>query len=738
MFDVFYLDKKPNLFAHEQQVDSFQHAQQLSRTVYFWIVNYLLDYTGFDFLFQPKPWQNKYTHVWPSQHHKFSGTCLGSIHGNETDYHFVEQIIPLCNTLDNYQVLNTSAAFDFSWKPHPHDTPYIYVFGNQWWPANKMPTIEYHVPGATELKYMEQPQARLPPQHDYHWHTLVDCKWDYSWTPDPGDPPMIYVFGNQWHLAEKMPTVTYSAPGATQYKYMSWPRAKVMPNTARWTVPNTIDPDTVDYSWIPDPGDPPMIYQFATQHQKTGGPIYTSPGATEIKYLAELKIHTAGKATAIYEIDHLDGNAGQVPNTAKRVRYFDNYRDTLVRIAKSIDIQHEYVWICSSICDYTDFDFSWHPEDWQATMLHVFASDGNKFGDTFFMHVPSFAANAEKKALLEWYDVNFIQTSVTRRSLPVIRHTNDSQVAAIKTSTWPGPLAVFAAHLHPIDTVPCVALWREQTKTVVPLSASGATVIVPRVAIPYIKEQLYDYPYIDKTHKTMPDCALDIVFISNGESNANCNWDRLNQVQQNKLNRVIRVDGVNGRVAAYQAAANASNTDWFFAVFAKLAVDSSFDWNWQPDMLQQAKHYIFHAQNPCNGLVYGHQAAIAYNKRLVLANTGTGLDFTMDQLHEVVPVLSGTAHYSETPWMAWRTAFREVLKLRQSLPDVENEYRLNKWLDADGTASEPANSNWSRFGAQDAMEYYTKVRGEFTHLKKSYEWDWLASYAFIKRSLIPE
>jgi peptide deformylase len=31
------------------------------------------------------------------------------------------------------------------------------------------------------------------------------------------------------------------------------------------------------------------------------------PSATEVKYLAELKIRTVGNATAIYEIDHLDG-----------------------------------------------------------------------------------------------------------------------------------------------------------------------------------------------------------------------------------------------------------------------------------------------------------------------------------------------------------------------------------------------------------------------------------------------
>ncbi len=76
---------------------------------------------------------------------------------------------------------------------------------------------------------------------------------------------------------------------------------------------------------------------------------------------------------------------------------------------------------------------------------------------------------------------------------------------------------------------------------------------------------------------------------------------------------------------------------------------------------------------------------------------------------------------------------REALKLRASLPDVENEYRLKVWLKEDSGAI--ANGHWSSKGAQDAVEYYEEVKGDPTELRKSYEWAWLASYAFFKRSL---
>jgi hypothetical protein len=137
-------------------------------------------------------------------------------------------------------------------------------------------------------------------------------------------------------------------------------------------------------------------------------------------------------------------------------------------------------------------------------------------------------------------------------------------------------------------------------------------------------------------------------------------------------------------------------------------------------------------------LVYGHQAIVAYNKKLTLSTLGHGLDFTLDSAHEVVPIVSGVAYYNSSAWVSWRTAFREVLKLKASLPDVENEYRLNKWLNFDNTDQHIVYESWSRWGAEDAVEYYESVNGNFEDLKKSYEWQWLASFAFVKRGLTPD
>jgi len=532
MFDVFYLGTKPNLFPHEQAVDSIEQAQELSRTRYCWIVNYLTDYTGFNFLWEPVPWESNQTHIWPSQHQDNGGTYLVPKQGG-TDFN------------RNHSVLSRKAS-------------------------------------------------------------------------------------------------------------------------------------------VP-----------------------------------------------IVGIDH--GN-GITVNCDYHTRYISDYLGTLKRVLSKVS--SEYVWVVSSVCDYTAFDFSWHPSEWQADMLHVFPSNEQKFGDTFYVHVPSFLEKTRNLALLEWFDtIHFVENcTVSRCKIPVVVHGHDSQVSAIMTHDFTDPVVQFT--VNPVNDLKCPALnlWRQETRAVAPLSPGAGTVLVPRDAKNFIKTQAYDYPVIDKTHTTVcNDQPLDIVFISNGEVNADYNYERLKFHVGNR-NRIQRVDRVPGRVAAYHAAAQASSTPWFFAVFAKLEVDHLFDWSWQPDRLQQPKHYIFCARNPVNELEYGHQAMIAYNKTLVLANTGHGLDFTLDSAHEVVPILSGTAYYNMDDWTCWRTAFRECIKLRDAI-DVESQYRLRQWLTVNkaGTVGE-----WSIRGAHDAVEYYESVGGDFTELRKSYDWAWLASYAFVKHGLTPD
>jgi hypothetical protein len=268
-----------------------------------------------------------------------------------------------------------------------------------------------------------------------------------------------------------------------------------------------------------------------------------------------------------------------------------------------------------------------------------------------------------------------------------------------------------------------ISMWSKESKNILITNMGGTRIVVPKEANDYVEKELYDYPYIAKAKKMGQSKPLDIVFLSNGEAGADENYEHLLNVTKGLKNRVIRVDGIDGRVQAYHAAAEASNTPWMFTVFAKLKVNSKFDWTWQPDRLQIPKHYIFYASNPVNGLVYGHQAMIAYNKQITLSNMGKGLDFTLDNEHEVVEINSGVAKYNTDEFSTWRTSFREAIKLRLEDSTI-SRHRLKIW----STVGEGDFAQYSMQGAQHAVEYYKSVNGELDKLRLSYDWPWLQEY----------
>jgi hypothetical protein len=394
--------------------------------------------------------------------------------------------------------------------------------------------------------------------------------------------------------------------------------------------------------------------------------------------------------------------------------------------------QQHWVWVCSSICDYTDFDFTWTCDPFQQQQIHVFASKikhaRQKFGDTFLLNIAEFAQHMTAIDRLEDYEfkVNYIgHLTTTRKQHPVIKHDYDSQVDAITALDRTFPYY----ELINQDARPCElqvpSLWDKEHKTVIVETTGASKIIVPDCAIDLIKNEVYDYPYIVKSSKLAASGPLDIMFISNGEPAAEDNYQRLLDVaaEQKITNRIVRVKDVEGRVASQHSAAHASTTNWYFFMNGKIRINPEFDFSWQPDRLQQPKHYIFTATNPVNRLEYGHQAIVANHRGLTLNTVVTGLDFTLNSLHEVVEMNCGVAIYNTDAWTTWRTAFREAIKLRANT-DFISQYRLKLWA-SDGHG---AYQEYSKQGALDAIEYYESVGGRLEDLMLSYDWAWLREY----------
>jgi len=409
---------------------------------------------------------------------------------------------------------------------------------------------------------------------------------------------------------------------------------------------------------------------------------------------------------------------------AQVVRYYDNHLDTLKRcIARC---RTPFAWVISSCCDYSDFDFSYRAKPWEAYQIHCWASGSQQYGDTFLVPVAEFKRQQAVERL-EWYkDINWHDSGVPRLEWHEAICGTENITQEMKDFESTTAYCIVNAFNEDISYDP--PLWKN--RAVYTFNKSNSISLIPREIKAHLTTQIYDYPFIIKQkHEVLSDKPLDIIYISNGEPDAELWYEHLLKTvsASGATNWVRRVKDVNGRANAYRAAASISQTDWFFAVFAKLEVADTFDWSWQPDYLQEPKHYIFHSKNPVNGLEYGHMGIIAYNRRLVLDTHVPGLDFTLSKPHAVIPVVSGTAHYNTTPELTWRTAFRECIKLFddvQKNSSVESQYRLDCWL---GQA-EGEHGMWSLLGAKDAIDYWLTCEGKYEFLMLTFEWWWLKDY----------
>jgi hypothetical protein len=213
-----------------------------------------------------------------------------------------------------------------------------------------------------------------------------------------------------------------------------------------------------------------------------------------------------------------------------------------------------------------------------------------------------------------------------------------------------------------------------------------------------------------------------VFFVSNGETNADGNWELLSSV----CDYARRIEGVNGRRKMFDTCATLAEGQDFFIVTGKNRILNPDIFNFSPDPLEK-RHWVFRATNGSNGLVYGHMGVALYNNELV-RNTpkNFGLDFTMASLVHEVPTTASLALFATSPWEAWRTAFRECVKLvlYSEAEDPLAHTRLVRWM----SFAEGENSEWVLKGAVDGAEFCELNKHLPDELRKTVEWDFLRSY----------
>jgi len=385
-------------------------------------------------------------------------------------------------------------------------------------------------------------------------------------------------------------------------------------------------------------------------------------------------------------------------------------------ILKSVinDVKTDHFWFFSNFVDLSKMDLDYIPELYEENQLHVWHTAGlNQEGNV--MLVPTNEFKKQLKEINFLRDFNYInyhyEPTLWQRPIGKLEFDLGDPLGAYKGSdkfyTW---LINKDCQTATPDFYP--SFWED-----LKMYTWGETKDIMLLPGGKDLEQFYEidrHVHYDLEYDVKP---MDIVFLSYDEPSAEKYWE----VLKDKYPRAKRIQGIKGRTKAYHAAAQLSETDYFFAVFPTIELEDSFDFSFQPDRLKNPCHYIFHAKNPVTGLEYGHRAVLLYNKQLCLATLNPGLDFTLSQPHTVVPILSGTSHFNQTPEISWRVAFREVLKLCKMKPTVESQYRLRKWC----LLGKGNYADFVQKGATDAVTYYEKHKDDHDALMLSYELDWL-------------
>ena len=219
----------------------------------------------------------------------------------------------------------------------------------------------------------------------------------------------------------------------------------------------------------------------------------------------------------------------------------------------------------------------------------------------------------------------------------------------------------------------------------------------------------------------------DIVFISNGEPNADENYDLLCQ----NFPHAKRVQNVKGIHQAHKRAAELVETEMFWVVDGDAEVIDSFGFDhYVPkyDIDGKETVHVWRSMNPVNGLVYGYGGVKLLPTTLTRNVDVDSPDMTtsISDKFKGIDRMSNTTAFNTDAFSAWRSGFRECVKLSSRIiarqKDDETEFRLDAWCTRgdDKPYGKPAIA-----GAKAGRAFGEENKDNAEELKKINDFDWL-------------
>lgn len=207
--------------------------------------------------------------------------------------------------------------------------------------------------------------------------------------------------------------------------------------------------------------------------------------------------------------------------------------------------------------------------------------------------------------------------------------------------------------------------------------------------------------------------------------------DRLHARLQRVLGiRTKRLHGVQGMRRAYRLAAELADSEQFLLADGDFVIAAEFDITRVQPLPDEVSMRVWAAANPLNGLVYGY-GGLKLIRRSALRELGHAVDVlaALPGRVEFTGEEAGTTRCNQSPYHAWKAAFRECAMLARGseygMSDQGTADRITAWQHCDQGDGEFA---WyASAGAREGVAFPAESArrpGEFDQLNDP---DWLSA-----------
>ena len=192
-----------------------------------------------------------------------------------------------------------------------------------------------------------------------------------------------------------------------------------------------------------------------------------------------------------------------------------------------------------------------------------------------------------------------------------------------------------------------------------------------------ITQREWDYGFIVTKNETNIQASMpkpfDIVFISYQEEKADENYQKL----LSKYPHAKRIHGVKGIHNAHIAAAQQVNTEMFWVVDGDAELKDDFEFVYQVPRWDHDVVHVWRSENPINGLIYGYGGVKLLPTDLTInMNTATtDMTTSISSKFKAVEETSNVTRFDTDPFSAWKSGFRECVKLAKWAKQSQHVYK---------------------------------------------------------------